>query len=134
MKAKTEYLKLDLQRACNAYVSALCRMWGMDVSEGYWIGGEVGGLWDNGGIVTINLCDIVFCVENDIAFKEFQEWEEYNVACLHFKFNTMNLKSWHRGAPRVPQDTFDRLYGMENGLSYAINEELGRQNEDYTAF
>lgn len=120
--AKKEYLKLNLQKACNGYAAALCKMWDMEVSDGYWIGEEVGGLWDNGDMVTISLCDMVYCVENDIAFKEFQEWEEYNVACLHFHFTTMNLKSWHMGAPRIPQSTFDRLYGYENDFYDAVDK------------
>lgn len=128
--AKKEYLKLNLQRAVNGYVSALCKMWEMDMADGYWIGDEIGGVWDNGGLVTINLCDMVFCVENGITYKEFNEWMEYNFKCMHFKFDTMNLKSWHNGAPRVSQKTFDRLYGIENGLSEAINDVKSKQYGD----
>ena len=113
----------EFERACNSYRHALEKMWDLNPAEGHWIGNEVGGLYDNGGFVTINLLDMIYCVEQDITLEECEEWMEYNIKAHEYNFNYINLKSWHMGCPRVPQETFDRLQGMKKDLEETIKAE-----------
>lgn len=116
-------LNKDFERACNSYRCALERMWGLNPACGYWIGDDVGGVYDNDGYVTLSMDEIIYCVENDITEEEYDEWSEYNIKAHEFNFDFINLKSWHMGCPRVPEETFERLRGMKQGLADAIIEE-----------
>lgn len=70
----------------------------------------MGGVYDYGdGSIDINMADIIYCVENDISREEFDEWSAYIVEATEFGFTTPNLKSWHKGCPRTPQEVFDKL-------------------------
>lgn len=116
-------LRQKFEAACNSYRHALESMWDLNAADGYWIGDEVGGLYDNGGFVTISLLDMIYCVENDLEWDEYDEWTQYNIKAHEFNFNCINLKSWHMGCPRVPEETFERLRGMKKELEEAIKEE-----------
>lgn len=112
-------LSKDFERACNSYRCALERMWDLNPTSGYWIADEVGGVYDNDGFVTLNMGEIIYCVENDIAESEYEEWREYNFKANEYNFDYINLKSWHRGCPRVSEETFERLKGMKRELEEA---------------
>lgn len=120
VKAK---LRSKFESACNSYRHVLERMWDLNPADGYWIGDEVGGLYDNGGFVTISLSDMIYCIEEDITYEEYDEWTRYNIKAHEFHFDYINLKSWHMGCPRVPEETFERLRGMKKDLENAIEAE-----------
>ena len=119
-------LRRKFESDCNSYRHVLERMWGLNPADGYWIADEVGGLYDNGGFVTINLLEMIYCIENDITWDEFEEWTQYNIMAHEYHFDLINLKSWHLGCPRVPQETFDRLKSLKDGLEAAIDEEKNK--------
>ena len=95
--------------ACSLYVNELERMWDLNHAYGYWVGDEVGGVYDNDGFITISLLDIIYCVEKDISLEEFLEYQDYNVKASDFNFHTINLKSWHTGCPRMPKESIEHL-------------------------
>lgn len=109
-KSKKAALRERYEKACNGYLEELLRMWELDAHYGYWIAEEVGGVYDYGdGSIDINMADIIYCVDNDIDREEFDEWSAYIVDAAEFGFTTPNLKSWHKGCPRTPQEVFDKL-------------------------
>lgn len=98
------------EKACNGYVVELLRMWELDGYYGYFIGDEVGGIYDYGeGTFDIRMDDIVYCVENDVTKEQYEEWQEYCVDANEFGFSTPNLRSWMLGCPRTSKEVFDRL-------------------------
>ena len=115
-------LKEDWEKACNGYLVELLRMWELDGFYGYWIGEEVGGVYDYGGDMSIGMDDIIYCVEHDVTEEEFREWSDYYVSASEFGFNTPNLKSWHMGCPRTPPEVFERLRKMKADLDKAIED------------
>jgi len=115
-------LRKKLDDACNGYLVELLNNWDLDASYGYWIADEIGGTYAYGDYVFINMDDIVYCVENDIQEKEYVENQDYNVRAEEFGFNLINLQSWHMGAPRVPQETFDKLRKMKDELKNLCEE------------
>ena len=120
-------LKEQWKKACNGYLVELLRMWELDAYYGYWIGDEVGGVYDYGdGMISIGMDDIIYCVENDVEYKEYMAWQEYICEAAEFGFDTPNLRSWHRGCPRTPQEVFDKLRGMKTDLAKAVEEEKER--------
>ena len=120
-------LKEQWEKACNGYLVELLRMGELDAHEGYWIGDEVGGVYDYAdGNIDINMDDIIWCVENDVDKNEYMAWQEYICDASEFGFDTPNLRSWHRGCPRTPPEVFERLRGIKADLAKAVEEEKAR--------
>lgn len=121
-------LRSRFENSCNSYRHALERMWDLNPASGYWIGEEVGGIYDNDGIVTLNMGEIIYCVEHDISIHEYEEWMAYNIEAHEYNFDCINLKSWHMGCPRVPKETFERIRGIKQDLADAILVEKSKLN------
>lgn len=121
-------LKVNYDAACNAYLEALLKMWELDAHYGYWIGDEVGGVYDYDGGFTINMDDIIYCVENGVTERQYYEWQEYICDASEFGFDLPNLKSWMHGCPRTPQEVFEHLRGLKKDLAEAVEEEKQRIN------
>lgn len=122
-----EILRKQYECACNGYVAELLKMWELDGFYGFWIGDDIGGIYDYSGSFTITMEDIIFCVENDITEEKYTEWLDYCVDASEFNMTTPNLKSWMMGYPRASQETFERLRGIKADLYKAIEEEKERQ-------
>ncbi len=123
-------LKEQWRKVCNGYLVELLRMWELDAHYGYWIGNEDGTLYDYGdGMFTISMDDIVYCVLEDITREQYIEWQEYVCDAHEFNFDTPNLRAWHMGCPRTPQDTFDRLRQLKVDLYKAVEEEKQRMKK-----
>ena len=123
IKAK---LKEQWEQACNGYLCELISMWELNAYYGYWIGEEVGGVYDYGGMFTINMDDIIYCVEHDVTELQYQEWQDYICDAAEFGFVTPNLRSWMNGCPRTPQETFEKLRKLKADLNNAVEEEKKR--------
>ena len=119
-KAHIQLLKENYEKACNDYVAALLNLWD---SDGYWIGGEVGGVYDIDGWITIDMQDIVYCVENNVTSKEVSEWQDYYVKCHDYNLPAMNLNAWHKGAPR---HDFTKLDAAKKALEDEIENEKNK--------
>lgn len=117
-------LREQYEKACNGYLVELLRMWELDAYYGYWIGEEIGGVYDyGGGMFTIGMDDIIYCVEHDIGREQYIEWQEYCCDAAEFGFDMPNLKSWIMGCPRTSQEVFKKLREMKKILDDAIKEE-----------
>ena len=117
-------LKEQYEKACNGYLVELLRMWELDAYYGYWIGEEIGGVYDyGGGMFTIGMNDIIYCVEHDIGREQYIEWQDYLCGAAEFGFDTPNLKSWMMGCPRTPPEVFEKLRKMKAELNEAIKAE-----------
>ena len=133
IKAK---LKEQWEQACNGYLCELISMWELNAYYGYWIGEEVGGVYDYGGMMTIGMEDIIYCVEHDVTELQYQEWQDYICDAAEFGFATPNLRSFVLGCPRTPPETFQHLRELKATLNDAIRDEKervknGKQNNPY---
>jgi len=129
--AVKERLRKSFECVCKSYQYALERMWDLHSSDGYWIGDEVGGVYDNNGYVTLSLEEIIYCVENDIDVTEYEEWSSYNIEAHDLGFDYINLKSWHNGCPRTSKETLEKLRNMKENLSDAIEQEKRNGENPY---
>lgn len=116
-------LRKDFEHVCDEYKKVLEEMWALNPKTGYWIADEVGGVYDNDGFVTLNLLEMIYCVEHDISWEEYDEWSQYNIKAHEFNFDFINLKSWHMGCPRVPQSAFIHLDSMKGDLEEEIKKQ-----------
>lgn len=122
-----EKLKQSYNQVATDYEKALCILW--EISDGYWVGDEKGGLYCFRDTECISYNDMVFSVNNLVSFNDYLEWTDYCLDASEFGFNKINLKSWVSGCPRVPKDTFDKLKKMKLDLETEIERE--RKDHDY---
>ena len=122
-KAHKELLKKNYEDACNEYVKALLALWDLSQHNGYWIGDDVGGVYDIDGWITIGMQEIIYCVENNVTSKEVSECQDYYIKCHDYNLPTMNLNAYHKGAPR---HDFSKLDALKKDLDDAIENEKNK--------
>ena len=129
MKKTKENVKHELKEAygtmCNNYRDALLRMWELDAHYGYWNSDQPGTIYHYGEVHNLTMEEIIYIVDNDIEEAEVMVWEDYTLDALEFGFDTPNLMAWHRGCPRIPNATFDRLRQMKADLEKLADEAKG---------
>ena len=120
--AVARMLKDQWNKACNDYLAELARIWEWDeLNEyGYWIDG-VGSVFCYGDLYHVDMDDIIYCVEHDVTSKEYLEHADYWLKCDEYNFNKLSLKAWHDGAPRIPQEVFDKLDALKKNLKDEID-------------
>ena len=131
MERNEEYMKNlreDYNKACNAYVRALIEQWELG-DYGFWVGEDVGGVFAYEELF-LDMGEIIYCVDNKIPMEEVYEWQEYYAKCKEYGFNTINLKSWCMGAPRIPKEAFGRL----DRLKEELNNEIERYKDGKTPY
>lgn len=111
---------------CNMYIIELLHMWELDASYGYWNSGRPGTIYHYGDTHNLNMDEIIYIIENDITEEEVLAWEDYLLDAHEFGFTLPNLRSWHMGCPRTPQETFDHLRELKSNLAKAVEEEKER--------
>lgn len=122
-KARIKLLKENYEKACNDYVAELLTLWDVDYKCGYWIGGDVGGVFDCDGWIFLNMQDVVYCVENGVTSEEYEQWQDYGVKCAEYHLPIMNLNAWHKGAPR---HDFTKLDAAKKALEDEIENEKNK--------
>ena len=124
-----QMLKEQWRKACNGYLVELLRMWELDARYGYWVGDEHGTVYCYGETHNLTMEDIMYIVDCDIEEDEVLAWEDYCLDAYEFKFTTPNLRAWHMGCPRTPQETFDRLRQLKADLDKAVEDEKQRMKQ-----
>ena len=122
-------LRCEFAVACNGYLNELLRMWELDAHYGYWNSDQPGTIYHYGETHNLTMEEIIYIVENDIEEDEVLAWEDYCLDAYEFKFTTPNLRAWHMGCPRTPQETFDRLRQLKADLDKAVEEEKQRMKQ-----
>lgn len=117
-----ENIKKDYTCACNNYLDKLLENWGLRDNPGWWVGDEIGGVYCCEDDIFINMNDIVYCVDNDVDWYTYTKYLDYTSRCCEFGFDNINLKSFVKGAPRISDENFERLYKIKQELNDSINE------------
>ena len=127
MKKKTtpkrkEILRRRFDEAVNGYVAALCKLWDIEKQSTWFPADDTTGpvCLDTGEAVSLN--DMIYVVENDITQKEYMEWADYCTECSSYGLDTVNLQSWHKCAPRIPQTALNKLNELRKRFEDAVEE------------
>ena len=80
--------------ACNLLASIVNDQLFDGLREWYWVGDEVGGMYDFGDIDFLCPEDMVCIIENGLTYDEYAKWREANLDNNRY----INLKSWLMGA------------------------------------
>ena len=133
MKNKS-LLALNFNIACNDYVKALCKMYDFDYDEAYWIADEVGGILDiNEGEYVFGLLEIIYIVDNNIAYEMFDAWYTYTLRLSMIDENIPlpNLSSWCKGCPIKSEEEICKIEALKAKLQEAetlLEESLNKFN------
>ena len=122
-------LKEQYEKGCNGYLVELLRMWGLDMYYGYWNSDQPGTIYHYAETHNLTMEDIMYIVDCDIEEDEVLAWEDYCLDAHEFGFDIPNLRAWHRGCPRTPQEVFDHLRELKANLAQAVEEEKKRMME-----
>lgn len=112
----------ELNKLADKYVDALIALWNkggeddpsFDKVYGYWVGNDRTGVWCYADDFYLSFADLVYCVENGVSYEECRAWLDYCVEADSLGLDTINLRSWHLGAPRVPRESIDKLHKLRN--------------------
>lgn len=132
--AVKNHLKEQWENACNAYLLELHNMWDLDhdltpKGYGYWIGDEVGGVYVYGDSIFINIDDIRYCVENNVSYETYQDWQEYCVWANEFNQDTPNLNAWCKGCPRLSESEQQKLRDLKKDFEGAVKDYKERTDK-----
>ena len=116
-----ELLAKNYERAVMDYTAALDEM--LEITDGYWVSDEPGGIYCFGDYYAISMEDLKLAVDKSVPFDEYAKFTEYNMKAEEYSFNTINFKSWLKGAPRVDRATFERLDSLKNDMEILVNQE-----------
>ena len=67
--------------------------------------------------------EIIFCVENDVAYETYYDYMEYCTWAHEFGFNVPNFESYFKGCPIAPKDVQERLTKQKQELDKLIRDE-----------
>lgn len=119
MKKEIEELIGKYNSSCESILKKFCETYELPYYKDAWTAEDVGTVASVGDYF-IDLQDMIYMLANDISLDEYLRWYDYNIRANEFNFNLINLRSWHRGAPRVQDETFERLEKMKKDLEDAV--------------
>lgn len=123
-KDKIETLRHNFEKAVAGYVAAFIKQFDLNEKDCWWVGDRIGvDLFCFNDHFAVTLDNMIYIVEEGVTFEEFVKWEDYCTKCHEYNLPIMNLESWHKGCPRIPQSTFDRLDGLKHDLEDAVKNE-----------
>ena len=124
--AALKQLNENYERACNAWVKELERMWDMQMQNGYWID-EPGGVYDFDGAWTLGMTDITYAVRHGVTMEQAADWQEYVCWAAEFDFQLPTLREYvENSVPMPDHDAQQRITDMKAELTRLCNEERAR--------
>lgn len=113
----------------NKYLATFLRQNKLSSAYCWWVNDEPGSVLCYDDMFCIGFDDLKFCVDNEISSDEYIKYSEYIAQVHEFKIsNEINFKSWVRGAPRIQQETFNRLKKLQKDLDDAVSEAASEQS------
>lgn len=115
-------IKNKYETACNEYLKALFVQWQLEDCSYFWVSDYIGGVCCIDEDLFIGIEDIRYCVDNGIDYDTYQNYVEYTTKCHEYGFDTLNLKSFVKGAPRISAESFEKLDSLKKSLEELVEE------------
>lgn len=137
-------LEENYERACNAWVEELARMWDVDVVNGYWYGGEPGDIFAFDEELSLSMRDVKYIVRNGITRDQTADWQEY-VSWIYdyedYGFEAPTLREYvewsvplldHEARARIDEGR-KHIEDLKDVLAALCEEEMGRARTELSA-
>ena len=126
-------IRLNFEIAVRDYVRELLKRFDWDAVYGYWVADDCTGVYACGDYF-INLADVIYIVDNNVKFEEFDEWYSYCLWAHENGQTTPNLSSWVKGCPRASKSQMERIDNVKQALAdlYSELKENERKEQEWT--
>lgn len=116
----------NYENAINEIIKAFKEKQGLDMYGGYWIGNQIGEVYDFGDTMTFDFRDILIDIKEDAPKDEIFKWRDYMMRIWSINnmaggilLQEMNYRSWLKGHPRL---TDEELNTIENKWKTLVDE------------
>lgn len=120
-KAHLELLEQHYIDACNDYLRAFCQKYNLVYDKDAWVGNDVGTVACIGDYF-VEMEDIRFMLVNGISWEDFLANMDYNLLAIELGVNTINLRSWCMGCPRLSKEQLQSLISMHKEIDELCKE------------
>lgn len=104
----------EYEKSVNAIIEEFKKKHEFNVADGYWIGDEVGGVYDFCDTLTFDFRDILLDIKENAPKEEIEKWQEYNLRIWSVNnmvggvfLKEINYRSWLKGCPRLSEHELD---------------------------
>lgn len=126
-KAHIQLLNQRYKEACNEYLKAFCQTYELQYEEDAWVAGDVGTIALIGDYY-INFQDMMYMLDNGIAFEEWLRWYDYCLDAHDLGLGVPNFPSWHKGCPRLTEEEIQEIKDKRRELRELIDSYNNNQN------
>ena len=125
----------NYENAVNTIITAFKEKQDLDTYGGYWIGNQIGEVYDFGDM-TFDFRDILIDLKEDAPKDEIFKWRDYMMriwSINHMAGGVLlkenNYRSWLKGCPRLTEEELDTV---EDKWKTLVDEiaALGKKMED----
>lgn len=137
-------LKNNYETACNDYIKELCKRYDWCYEDGWWVSNEIGGTFCTSDIeYSLSMNDIKLLVDENVDFKIFSEWWDYNLIISYAimlypnndKYHMINLHTWLNNYPdnkkisREELNKIEKIFWRNNKME-GFKQRLVKEQEE----
>ena len=136
--------KNNYETACNDYVKELCKRYDWSFEDGWWVSNEIGGTFCTSDIeYSLSMNDIKLLVDENVDFKIFSEWWNYNFIISYAimlypnndKYHMINLHTWLNNYPdnkKISQEELNKIEKIfwSNNKMEGFKQRLVKEQEE----
>ena len=137
-------LKNNYETACNEYIKELCKRYDWSFEDGWWVCNEIGGTFCTSDIeYSLSMNDIKLLVDENVDFKIFSEWWDYNLVMSYAimlypnndKYRMINLHIWLNNYPdnkKISQEELNKIEKIfwRNNKMEGFKQRLVKEQEE----
>ena len=136
--------KNNYETACNDYIKELCKRYDWCYEDGWWVSNEIGGTFCTSDIeYSLSMNDIKLLVDENVDFKIFGEWWDYNLIISYAimlypnndKYHMINLHTWLNNYPdnkKISQEELNKIEKIfwRNNKMEGFKQRLVKEQEE----
>lgn len=121
-KAHLELIESRYADACNEYLKAFCERYELQYVDDPWVGDDVGSVACVGHSYFIDMSEIRFMLRSNVDWDEYLRYLDYNIDASLLGLDTINLRSWCKGCPRLSREQIEELQQKRKELDDLVEE------------
>lgn len=136
--------KNNYETACNDYIKELCKRYDWSFEDGWWVSNEIGGTFCTSDIeYSLSMNDIKLLVDENVDFKIFGEWWDYNLVMSYAimlypnndKYHMIDLHIWLNNYPdnkKISQEELNKIEKIfwRNNKMEGFKQRLVKEQEE----